>query len=230
LKPGRPHDNGIRNQHVKFPDGTEIELLTAPEARDDLTTRYRRHLAGGDGPAYFALYPPETDDAVRRLESAEIGFRRNGGLITFGEAHPLRTLFFGRRNHSPTDRPEHFAHPNTAYSLIAIWLAGDDLAPERNLLTVFGGAAKRRTVPAPDRVRAEVVPLQEAEIYLLPPSRQLAPGRKIVGATVSVKSLAAARASLRLPQTVEKPLAKDRSLFLPPSVTHGLWLELREVR
>jgi len=28
LKPGRPHANGIRNLHVKFPDGTEIELLT----------------------------------------------------------------------------------------------------------------------------------------------------------------------------------------------------------
>jgi len=29
LKPGRPHDNGLRNAHVKFPDGTEIELITA---------------------------------------------------------------------------------------------------------------------------------------------------------------------------------------------------------
>ena len=34
LKPGRPHSNGIRNFHAKFPDGTELELLTAPEARD----------------------------------------------------------------------------------------------------------------------------------------------------------------------------------------------------
>ncbi len=32
LKPGRPHDNGITNQHVKFPDGSELELITAPEA------------------------------------------------------------------------------------------------------------------------------------------------------------------------------------------------------
>ena len=36
LKPGRPHDNGISNAHVKFPDGTELELITAPEAREGI--------------------------------------------------------------------------------------------------------------------------------------------------------------------------------------------------
>jgi catechol 2,3-dioxygenase-like lactoylglutathione lyase family enzyme len=40
LKPGRAHKNGIRNQHAKFADGTELELITAPEGRDSLT----RHL------------------------------------------------------------------------------------------------------------------------------------------------------------------------------------------
>jgi hypothetical protein len=54
LKPGRPHDNGIQNQHVKFTDGTELELITAPAAGDALTTTYRRHLENGDGPAFLA--------------------------------------------------------------------------------------------------------------------------------------------------------------------------------
>ena len=31
LKPGRPHANGIRNVHVRFPDGSGVELLTVPE-------------------------------------------------------------------------------------------------------------------------------------------------------------------------------------------------------
>jgi catechol 2,3-dioxygenase-like lactoylglutathione lyase family enzyme len=226
LKPGRPHDNGIRNQHVKFPDGIEIELLTAPEARDDLTAQYRRHLAGGDGPAFFALYA-ETDAAARRLDAAGISYRRKGGFLTFPDAHPLKTLFFSRRNQSPTDRPEHFAHPNTAQTLIALWLAGD-LEPERNLLSVFGGTAKQQTVRMPEPVSAEVVAVEDAQIYLLPASRQFQPGRKIVGVTVSVRSLAAARAALRvkLPKTAQ---ATDRSLFLPPAVTHGIWLELREI-
>jgi len=57
LKPGRPHANGIRNQHVKFQDGTELELITTPEVRDGLTATYRRHLQAGDGPAFLALWP-----------------------------------------------------------------------------------------------------------------------------------------------------------------------------
>jgi catechol 2,3-dioxygenase-like lactoylglutathione lyase family enzyme len=61
LKPGRPHDNGIRNEHVKFPDGVELELLTAPAARDELTAEYRRHLEGGDGPAFAGFFAPDRD-------------------------------------------------------------------------------------------------------------------------------------------------------------------------
>jgi catechol 2,3-dioxygenase-like lactoylglutathione lyase family enzyme len=69
-KPGRPHDDGIRNQHAKFADGTEIELITAPEARDPLTAKYRRHLSQGEGPAFLALFAPSLDAAARRLDAA----------------------------------------------------------------------------------------------------------------------------------------------------------------
>ena len=120
LKPGRPHDNGITNQHVKFTDGTELELITAPEARDALTGTYRRHLAAGDGPAFLAFYAPARDRVPERL------------------AAPLEYIFFGPRNASPTDRPEHFAHANTGESFVEVWLAADDLSPERQLLEKLG--------------------------------------------------------------------------------------------
>src|SRR5690606_7194923 len=89
LTPGRPHANGIENQHVKFADGIELELLTAPAARDGLTARYRRHLEAGDGPAYFVLYAADRETASRRLAAAGVAHARDGGLITFPEAHPL---------------------------------------------------------------------------------------------------------------------------------------------
>ncbi len=41
LKPDRPHDNAIRNQHVKFKDGSEIELITIREIRDSPTAEYQ---------------------------------------------------------------------------------------------------------------------------------------------------------------------------------------------
>src|SRR5262245_30864971 len=128
LKPGRPHDNGIRNQHVKFRAGTEIELLTAPQARDSLTQEYLRHIRAGDGPVFLALYWPGTDLAQRLLP---LGLRSGtDGFDSFPDGDRLRHVFFWHRNSSPTDRPEHFAHANTAESLVAVWLAGDDHSAE----------------------------------------------------------------------------------------------------
>jgi hypothetical protein len=138
LKSGVAHDNGIRNQHAKFADGTEVELITAPEARDALTTTYRQHLAAGDGPAFVAFYAPVMDRVAERLTALKRLFTRDGGYLDLPDTDVLRYIFFGPRNSSPTDRPEHFVHPNTAESLIAVWLAGDDLSQERAALKELG--------------------------------------------------------------------------------------------
>ncbi len=214
LKPGRSHDNGIRNQHAKFADGTELELITAPEARDSLTTTYRRHLAQGDGPALLALFAPNLDEAATRLDE-------RGGL---------GYLFFGPRNHSPTDRPEHFVHANGASSLEAVWLAGD-LSAERRLFSTLGARFETRQVRFPEPTLATVAHFAEGDVVFLPRERQVVPGRRIVGATLRVRSLAVAEAVLE--QGGQKASARVRSgegqsLFLPPALTHGLWLELRE--
>src|SRR5258705_2698945 len=182
LKPGRPHDDGIANQHVKFPDGTELELITAPEARDALTTTYRRHLAAGDGPAFLALFAPGVEPGSLGLDS-----------------DPLRYIFMFGRNQSPTDRPEHFAHANTAESLIGAWLAGDDLSAERRLLEKLGARIQAEDVRVPETTKASVAHLVEGDVVLLPAARQLVPGRRIMGATVRVRDLAAARRALAGP-------------------------------
>jgi catechol 2,3-dioxygenase-like lactoylglutathione lyase family enzyme len=213
LKPGRPHANGIRNQHAKFRDGTELELITAPDARDDLTARYRRHLSHGDGPAFLALYGPSLDAVAREL------------------APPY--IFFGALNHSPTDREEHFAHANGAESLIGVWLAGDDLWRERQLLARMGATIARREIHAPEALTTDVAQVADDVFVLLPEQRQLVPGRRIVGATIRVKSLAAAHAVLSAVSSAPLPTIASRggsSVFLPPTLTHGLWLELREMR
>jgi catechol 2,3-dioxygenase-like lactoylglutathione lyase family enzyme len=230
LKPGRPHDIGIRNLHVMFPDGTELELITAPAARDALTATYRRHLAAGDGPAFLALYAPSPDTAAARLDAAGVRYRREGRSFDFGDDGPLRYVFLGARNASPTDRPEHFAHPNGAESLVSVWLAADDLVPERRMLSAVGAALSDADVDAPRPVTATVARLPEGTVVLLPGAHQLVPGRRIVGATVRVRrledvkrALGAEWAGLRV---VER--AGGSSVFLPPSMTHGVWLELRE--
>jgi len=68
---------------VKFPDGTEIELITTGTVCDALTAEYRAHLAKGDGPAFVALFTRSMDEVAQRLESAGRAHQRSGGLLTF---------------------------------------------------------------------------------------------------------------------------------------------------
>ena len=231
LKPGTFHANGIRNQHAKFADGTELELITAPEARDALTTTYRQHLEKGDGPAFLALHAPSAAQLADRLDASGVGYRRVQGRVDFDNTDALGYIFFGRLNRSPTDRPEHFAHPNGAEALIAVWLAGDDLSRERALLQAAGATIDRQTVNAPIAIMATVAHLPDGDVVLLPGSHQLVAGRRIIGATVRVKSAAAVRTLLAAnglsPHRVSSG-AGHTSIFLPPTMTHGLWLELRE--
>ena len=214
LKPGRPHDNGIQNQHVKFPDGTELELITAPAARDALTTTYRRHLEDGDGPAFLALFAPQ-----------------RSGEEQIGAVKLPSYIFLSGRNKSPTDLPEHFAHANTAQSLVRVWLAAAGLSRERRLLAAAGATFARADVFVPDRIHATVARLQEGDVVFLPDARQLVSGRPIVGATLRVGSLDKAREILDRGQPRPLPVvtsSEGRSVFLPPSRTHGLWLEFRD--
>lgn len=230
LKPGRAHDNGIRNQHAKFADGTELELITAPEARDALTTAYRRHLARGNGPAFLALFAPSMDAAAGRLEESRIPHMRRGPIVSLDDRDGLGYLFLGPRNASPTDRPEHFVHANGATSLIAVWLAGELRAEER-LLETLGARVSTAEVYVPQRASVRVAALDEGDVVLLPADRQLVAGRKIVGATVRVRSVATVTDLLSrsgFPPVETVTTSRGASVFLPPAQTHGLWLELRE--
>jgi len=204
LKPGRPHDNGISNQHVKFRDGTELELLTAPEARDDLTSLYRRHLEAGDGPAFLALMARPA--APSRADTPDY-------------------IFFGHRNQSPTDRPEHFAHANTAESLVAVWLAGADFTREKAMLGGYGATVALR----PRRViglDSEVVPIGEGgAIWLLPERARIRPDRPIVGITFRVRSLREVDTILREAGVAATTTAAPGSLLIPPAAAGGLWIE-----
>jgi hypothetical protein len=138
FKEGRAHPDGIRNRHVKFRDGTEIELITAPAATDALTTHYRQLIAEGDGPAFLALDVQPPAVAIARLTHAGLPASTTGGSTDFPFESPLGYVFFAGLNQSPTDRPEHFAHANGATSLVSVTLAGKNLDSERALFHAFG--------------------------------------------------------------------------------------------
>lgn len=231
LKPGRSHENGIRNQHVKFPDGTEIELIAAPQARDALTAEYLDHLERGDGPAFVAFFAPEMDRIAGILDTVGKNYRRTDGLLSFPETDRLRYIFFGKRNSSPTDRPEHFEHDNGAEALIGVWLAADDYSAERELLLRLGASVVNEELQVSQKVERTIVRLPEGEIVFLPGSRQLVSGRRIVGATVRTRSLELLQRVLENGLFTVPPVVRTEhgsSMFLSPEMTHGIWLEFRE--
>lgn len=153
--------------------------------------------------------------------------------MTLPEPDPLSYLFFGRRNQSPTDRPEHVEHPNTVVRLNAIWLTGADLSAERQLLESVGGTVTRQDVLVPLAARATIVHLPQGEVRLLPAAGERLAGRRIVGVTLIVRDAAAAAVLLAgspgvTPLPVETP--GGVSVFAAPAATHGLWLEFHEPR
>ena len=224
IKPGRAHVNGIRNAHVKFPDGSGIELITADKAADALTARYVEFLTHGDGPAFLAFHARETEPLVSLLRRGGYACRREGDLTELRDPG-LDNLFFVRDNRSPTDRPEHFAHGNSATALRAVWMAPDTSAHLERLLLDLGGSSTRRTVEAPDAVTATVVSIGAGEVVILPTSHQVLAGRAIVGVTISVRNAdEVTRRLLAAGISARRSTGASRRCVVPPSATHGLWM------
>src|SRR5688500_11737897 len=54
IKPGRLHPNNLLNKHIKFRDGSSIELMTVKgRALDGMARGYAEYLAAGEGGAYL---------------------------------------------------------------------------------------------------------------------------------------------------------------------------------
>jgi hypothetical protein len=223
IKPGRFHEDGIRNAHVKFPDGTEIELITATRAEDDLTSEYLAKMKRGDGPVYFGLYAPNRGAVAAKLKGLRISAKDEHGMFTFPRTSPIHPLILGQRNKAPTDKPEHFAHQNSATRLSALWVR--DSPSLQQLL-------KKMRVPltpmrdcgvlgVKDVIRAS---LREGDLYLIPSATET-----VVAARVEVRSVSEVEAVLKaneIPQK-EEPSCGRQSVWVSPVNAHGIWIEFR---
>jgi catechol 2,3-dioxygenase-like lactoylglutathione lyase family enzyme len=208
IKPGRFHANGIENNHIKFPDGAGIELLTAAEARDELSSDYVAFLKQGEGPAYLGFHARDFERFVATLDEAGIGHTSVDGLMQLTDP-TLGFLFFLKDNRAPNDKPEHFAHPNGARAVAGVWLAMADPKPLIRVFTALGAVAHQQRVLTPEPIDATVLDIDQGRIVLLPASRQIIPGRPIVGEEYRVS---------------RQDGGKD--VFFAPAQTHNIWLHL----
>ena len=229
VKPGRAHRDGIRNRHVKFPNGGGIELITASNPTDDLAREYVDWLKGGSGPAFWSLYSSDLASLTNRLEQRALDPKNHGDLVTFAQSALPHRLFFADRLRSPTDGPQYWSHPNTAYKLAGVWIAGS--APEISLFRALGMTRSKETRCAPfDRRAVTWVLPGEGDEVLVAPRVSRSADRSLLGMTVLVKSLSSARKVLvanKVRFTVPLRCGK-LSLWIGPQSAQMAWLELRE--
>jgi hypothetical protein len=227
LKEGRPHPNGIQNRHVKFRDGTEIELITAPRATDELTRHYRELIAKTDGAAFLSLYPADADRAAARMRAAGLPLHRGELYLDFEYSDPLGYVFFAPLNHSPTDKPEHFAHRNSAASLVGVWLESASFDAERRLFKALGlNEQPCRDVPTPPR--ASCVALSDGDRLLLSTNPAVAHTR-ITRLEVRTASLERTASVLNDARVAFQRASPDRISVNDLTLTHGAGLDFLEV-
>jgi hypothetical protein len=146
LKPGRVHENGLRNVHIRFTDGSAIELLTTGDGvPDELSESYERFLSAGDGGAYLALRAGPVEAVLGRLEERAVEARVTRGKafdwVAFPMDHPLHRVYFIHVHTRPPDLPEQLDHANGATGLSAVWVETRAPRALEELLVRFGADA-----------------------------------------------------------------------------------------
>jgi hypothetical protein len=172
LKPGRLHSNGLLNAHVKFADGTALELMSVERASTDpLATLYESFLLAGDGGVFVAI---EADPARVTEAAGEMGLSSEvtrSGSFTWvtvddsrrspgGWSSPVFFISYGPRTADPDSI---LVHNAGATGIGAVTLdATGDLA---NLLFRLG--ARACPIDTESEMKSSViVGLRNAELVL----------------------------------------------------------------
>jgi hypothetical protein len=224
IKPGRQHASGISNRHIKFPDGSGLELITVKVASDELGAAYLKHLKAGDGPAYFSLHVRDMAKLASALVEARIDFDQEAGLTTFKDPK-LGFVFISTDNRSPTDRPKHFAHPNGAFAMSEVWIACEDPTPLKALLLALGATSESATVRVPEPTEGEVFELQNGKVVIVHSRNQLLSGRPVIGVVMSVRLPTGDSLTSRYER--EHFSTSKSSWLVSPNSAHGIWLKFR---
>lgn len=137
LKPGRLHPNGLLNAHMKFTNGTALELMSIPgDPTDSVAMAYDTFLRGGDGGAFLAIEanPARVADAARALDLT-VRTTRSGSFtwVLVDDSRDsadgqLSPVFFVSYSSRPADPDSLVAHPAGVSGIRSVRLdATDDL-------------------------------------------------------------------------------------------------------
>lgn len=233
LKPGRFHSNGIRNQHIKFDNGTELELITSKDRNDILSTEYYNFISEGEGPAFVGLFTDNFEELNNQLQKNNIKYELEGKMVTFPFKSELHPLFFGTKDSSPTDKPEYFIHKNTAFSLIGVWIASENENKWIKFLSGLNIKLEQKELCFPFFKPYKSAIMQQGEIIFLPENVQRIKNHPLVGIVVQVHEMEKLIDLLKkenINATESYDCKNYKSLFISPNTTSGFWLEFRQIK
>jgi methylmalonyl-CoA/ethylmalonyl-CoA epimerase len=254
---GGKFPGGVQSRALKF-GSNYVELMSVDTSQappDDELVRLLKEREGGYAFALSVSSARQTAEALR-ARRFEVAGPAATPVIPEGskdvQAAPWQTvgilkpylpfepLFFieyaSRATRSIT--PE---HPNTAADLHSVWIAVQDLeAATRGYETLGLRPGQERRVPQLG-ARGREIGAGQGVLLLLQATDTTGPlasyvarhGEGVVGMSVEVRDLQAARSLLRNSTKQELDLYKGpygMSIFVPPVFTHGVWLELFQKR
>lgn len=170
IKDGRLHPNGLSNRHIKFLDGTSIELMSlVGSPGDEMALAYSDFLAKGEGGIYLALAANQRVAlSVADQSDLEADALNSGGFryLTFSDP-ALAGLFFIEYE-SPVEDPESLLHHQNGANGIEWVVIEGGSALERLLLglgAVPCGAAETSGVSGTRYA------LRNGSVIVVPPSQ-----------------------------------------------------------
>lgn len=143
MKPGRLHDNGLLNRHVKFRDGSAIELMTLRGAPGDRrAAEYQALLEDGEGGVFVALSIGSLvgpDRAARGLGLEPVrGTSGPWRFLSFPPTSAAAAVFFSAGIAPVQDPDSLLAHSPAVEALEEVWVEGGE--PVARLLARLGAA------------------------------------------------------------------------------------------
>lgn len=231
IKPGRVHENTIDNRHIKFADGTEVELITAEQPTDQQASEYLQIIRHGDGPGFLACRTKGFDATTRAWEKYDLtlrfGMSHGARSATIAPGQPLRPIWLLDKADAKADKQKFTQHANTATGIHGVWYA----PYFRNELVSFCQSMGFTPAPAEHAPATEVIGISEGRAFFVVDLPMPVKLRPIIGLSIVVDDIKAVQTILNTNNvTMEQEATEENpAIIVPPTSTHGIWIEFRQL-
>ncbi len=231
LKPGRLHPNGIKNEFVKFRNGSYIELLTVETPEDKISIHYSELLKSREGGAFAVLKSDSLAKVTSFFNKSPISAELQESepfykSITLKTGGALKNFFLIEYLAPQKENPSFTNHLNGVSELFALWINTPDLEKTlrefSDLKFEIGGKIK---IPVFAK-EGITVDLNKGKIYLF----ENAAEGSIIGMTLICKNIKQVSEILRSNglKFNENLSQNEKSILLLPNQVYGLWIEFIE--